>query len=267
LTWAHAIGEDTHIPFSQEDRIMCCFSGKVQAVADTNIFARAAKHGRQFLVYSMKLDAKSEVAMILPIPTPKASKEDAVKFISLEKYEDFFADLHTGFPERAAGGLSLGTKSAPKPGSIKLVEVGSFIASFVPAIADFSRLDEKFRLASGVWDKLPQYKDWGFAVFQLKKGAQKIHPMAFEFPRAVPKKLFFPTVHIHDGEVHEKAKFDHMLFAQFTGGEMVPDWEESPQPAEMFLTKLDKAEGIIEGKEHVYRKTMHGTFKNADVVV
>jgi hypothetical protein len=248
---------------------MCCFSGKVQAVADTNIFARASKDGKQFLVYSMKLDTKSEVAMILPIPTPKASKEDAVKFINLEKYAEFFAELRNGFPAPRAAAGSLGSKSAPKsdPAPLVVVEVGSFIASFVPTIGDFSRLDEKFRLASGVWDSLPQYKNWGFAVFQLKKGNQKIHPMAFEFPRATPKTLFFPTIHIHDGKVHEKAKFDHMLFAQFTGGELVPDWEETPQPAELFLPKLEKAQGVISGKEHIYRKEMQGIFKNTDVMV
>lgn len=246
---------------------MCCFSGKVQLVADTNIFARAAKDGRQYLVYSMRLDTKSDVAMILPIPVPKASKEDAVRFINLEKYADFFAELRMGFPVKGGRGHSLGGAVAPAGGALKVVEVGSFIASFVPTQADFTRLDAKFRLDPSVWDKLPQYKHWGFAVFQLKKGDQKVHPMAFEFPRAVPKALFFPTVHIHDGAVHDRAKFDHMLFAQFTGGETIPHWEESPQPAEMFMTNLGKAEGIVAGKHHVYRKVMQGTFKNTDVVV
>ena len=37
--------------------------------------------------------------------------------------------------------------------------------------------------------------------------------MAFDFPRAA-KKLFFPTVHIHDGKVHDKADFDHALYCQ-----------------------------------------------------
>lgn len=246
---------------------MCCFSGKVQLVADTNIFARAAKEGRQFLVYSMTVKAADALAMILPIPTPKAAKEDAVSFINLEKYPELFTEIAKGFPPPPPG------RGAPKDGTdskslgLKVVEVGSFIASFVPAVKDFARLDERFRLASGVWDKLPQYKDWGFAVFQLKKGEQKVHPMAFDFPRRDPRVLFFPTVHIHDGTVKEKAGFDHMLFAQFTGGEMVPEWEESTQPANMFMTKVAESKGIIDGQEHIYRKIMRGTFKNQDVVV
>src|SRR5438046_1685845 len=150
---------------------MCCFSRKVDVVADTNIFARAAKDGRQFLVYSMRFKAGEDLAMILPIPTPKSSPDDAVKFINLEKYADFFDDLKKGFPEPAslgrgpaAGGLS---KNGLKP--LPVIEVGSFVASFVSAIKDFARLDKQFRLPDGVWEKLPQYKEFGFAVFKLKK--------------------------------------------------------------------------------------------------
>src|SRR5215213_2908609 len=79
-------------------RPMCCFSQPVDYVAGTNIFARPAKGGGQYLVYSMSLKAGTDLAMILPIPTPKASKEDAVTFINLEKYPDFFDDMRSGFP-------------------------------------------------------------------------------------------------------------------------------------------------------------------------
>jgi hypothetical protein len=248
---------------------MCCFSKPVKLVADTNIFARSSTDGRQYLVYSMKVDANEELAMILPIPTPKEPKEDAVRFINLEKYPKFFDEMRSGFPEppaaHAGGGRSL-SKAAPRP-ELKVVEVGSFIASFVPSIKDFGRLDERFRLPTDVWDSLPQYKDWAFAVFQLKKGEHKIHPMAFEFPRRDPSKMFFPTVHIHDGTVPKQAKFDHMLFCQLTGGEMVTDWEESPQLAHSFMKKINETKGIVEASSHVYRKRMQGVLKNADTVI
>lgn len=245
---------------------MCCFS-KSAEVSNTNIFARAGKDGRQFLVYSMTVKAAEELAMILPIPTPKASKEDAVKFLALDKYEDFFAEVRKGWPEpqKGRGPVDIsGAKSDPK---LVVVEVGSFIGSFVPTQKDFERVDDKFKLPADVWAKLPQYKDWGFAVFQLKKGEKAVHPMAFDFPRADAKKLFFPTVHIHDGKVEEKAGFDHTLYMQASAGENILDWEESAQPAELFMTKLDKAHGIIDGKDHLYRKTMKGKLKNDDVWV
>ncbi len=245
---------------------MCCFSRAVEKVADTNIFARAGKDGRQFLVYAMKMSAKDDLAMILPLPVPKGAKEDAVKFISLEKYEDFFKDLRAGFPAKGNAN-TLGGRGAPKVDTLKVVEVGSFEASFVPAVKDFARLDERFRLPTEVWDRLPQYKDFGFAVFKLKKGAKQVHPMAFEFPRARPKQLFFPTVHIHDGKVHDKADFDHTLFCQRSGEENLTDgWEESPQPAALFM-KAGKAQGLLAADDHVYKRELRGKLKNEDVVV
>lgn len=246
---------------------MCCFSQPVDYVRATQIFARPAKNYGQFVVYSMNLKAGNDLAMILPIPTPKAPKEDAVNFINLEKYADFFDEMKNGFPVARAGGLKKNGPPPPAaaPPKLKVVEVGSFVASFVPTVKDFSRLDEQFRLPDGTWDKLPAYKDYGFAVFKLKKGEQKVHPMAFEFPRADKRKLFFPTVHIHDGKVHDRAGFDHVLYCQ--GADTGMRWTESPQPAEMFLKKLDQAKGVVDGKAHVYRHIMIGMYKNEDTWV
>ena len=195
---------------------MCCFSRTVEHVTNTTIFARASKDGRQYLAYAMRFKAGEDLAMILPIPTPKNSPEDAVKFINLEKYPNFFDDLNKGYPVPPAPRSKPGDKSAPlaKSDPLPVVEVGSFEASFVPAIKDFDRLDARFRLPGGVWEKLPQYKEFGFAVFKLKKGEKKVHPMAFEFPRADKEVLFFPTVHIHDGTVPAKASLDHGLHSQ-----------------------------------------------------
>ena len=248
---------------------MCCFSRPVKSVTGTNIFARSAQKERQFLVYEMKLAADEDLAMILPIPVPPKSPEDAVHFLSLEDYPDFFKDMAAGFPapeskSRGDGGAVLG--KAEKP--LAVVEVGAFEASFVPTVADFSRLDERFRLPAKTWDELPAYKDDGFAVFKLKKGEKKIHPMAFEFPRRDGKRLFFPTVHIHDGAVHPTAKFDHSLYLQKRDDEgiAVLTWRESPKLAASFV-KIDKAMGLVDGTRHVYLREIRGTQKNEDVVL
>jgi hypothetical protein len=242
---------------------MCCFSRPVSAVTDTNIFARAAKEGRQFLVYNMQLDAKEELAMILPLPVPPNPKEDAVRFINLEKYPDFFVEMNSGFPPPPPSRTKDGAVPPPNE-TLKVVEVGSFVASFVPTQKDFSRLDPRFRLPDNAWDQIPVYKDYGFAVFQLKKGKQKVHPMAFEFPRRDPQKLFFPTVHIHDGKWTPQARFHHALFCQKSGGEDVAMWEESQQPVGLFMKKAELSQGILDAEGHCYRVEIKGVRKNED---
>jgi hypothetical protein len=248
---------------------MCCFSGNVKAVANTNIFARSSTKERQFLVYEMKIAADADLAMILPIPVPPRSAEDAVRFVSLAGYPDFFKDLAAGFPapvskSRGDGAPALSNAAQP----LAVVDVGDFEASFVPTVADFSRLDERFRLPTKVWDGLPAYRDYGFAVFKLKQGKKQIHPMAFEFPRRDPKHLFFPTVHIHDGAVHAKATFDHALYLQKCSDEgwNVLAWRESPQLAGSFV-KADQSAGIVDGKCHVHLREIRGEQKNEDVIL
>jgi hypothetical protein len=249
---------------------MCCFTGVVESVSATNIFARPTLDEHQFLVYSMSVELKDELAMVLPLPVPRLTTEKAVTFINLEKYPDFFVDMSKGFPamRAAVGGIGGGRFDAAPPPKLAVVEVGSFEASFVPAIKDFARLDKRFRLPDGVWEQLPGYKDHGFAVFKLKSGKQTIHPMAFRFPRANRRQIFFPTVHIHDGEVHDTAEFDHSLYFQLAAADYSPKlgWIESARPAGMFLDER-KALGLIERDLHCYRRVISGEQKNADTFV
>lgn len=248
---------------------MCCFSKPVNSVTKTRIFARLVTKELQAIAYQMRLDAPEDLAMILPIPVVRPAKEDAVDFVNLEKYEDFFKDLEKGFPRPPTKASR--TWDSVEAGSLELKvhSVGSFDTSFVPTVADFARLDARFKLPEGTWDKLPAYKNYGFAVFKLKKGNSKIHPMAFTFPSEVAKeaKLYFPTVHIHDGEVHEKEEFDHLLYAQTWTGAAMPGrtWQESSQLASQF-SKVEKAKGLIWKEGHVYRREMKGKLKNEDVI-
>jgi hypothetical protein len=196
---------------------MCCFSGKVEHVSTTRIFARHLENGHQGLVYQMKVKAKQPVAMILPIPVATPASEASLKFHDFSEYKNFFVRLDLVFPKPATKRSKRipAKKSAAAP--LQVHQVGSFEASFVPTVNDFSRLDKRFRMPQGAWGSLPQYKDYGFAVFQFKlskSGENSSHPMAFEFTSRDPQKLFFPTVHVHDGKVKETATFDHVLYCQ-----------------------------------------------------
>jgi len=249
---------------------MCCFSRPVESVSATNIFVRDAGAGRQFLVYSMSYRASEDLAMVLPLPVVPGGPEDAVKFIDLHGYKDFFRDLKSGFPEKERRSIfrSLSKSDAmPAAQTLAVVNVGSFEASFVPQIKDFTRLDARFRLPDGVWDKLPAYARFGFAVFKLRKDADSVHPMALSFPRVDPAKLFIPTVHIHDGKVHPTAHFDHSLYCQVgSQHRRVADWRESPQAALSFM-RLPDSQGLIDGNSHCYLKQLSGNLKNQDTYV
>lgn len=243
---------------------MCCFSGTVQFVGSTRIFARMTEASRQAIVYQMEYGADRELAMILPLPVAEGTAEDALQFINLKGYPDFFGDLRSGFPRPLAQATRYSGALAPK--TLKVEKVGEFEASFVPKPTDFDRLDPRFRIPKATWDKIPLYADYGFAVFKLRKDAQSVHPMAFTFPTRHAGKLFFPTVHIHDGEVHEKEEFDHELFCQVNRGGMfaMMKWDESDQPAGGF-TKVEKSAGLLIRDKHVYRMQLQGLRKNEDV--
>jgi hypothetical protein len=271
---------------------MCCFSGEVEHVGATRIFARHVEAGRQAVAYAMNFSAGAEVAMLLPIPTIVDSAEDAVRFVDLHENPQLFDHLDRLFPPppqqrgaRSDESLAGGTKS------LEVHQVGAFEASFVPRLADMSRLDARFRLPEGAWqvlarrgsreqvfprltqaqwDALPNYSDWGFCVFKLRAGAeQEVHPMAFTFPSRWPKRLFFPTVHVHDGTFPVDADFDHTLYLQTNlalDGRAAVEWEESRGPAHAAMD-VAATKGLVEGAEHVYRRKVRGSRPNQDVVV
>lgn len=251
---------------------MCMFSKPISYVGDTNIFARSSTGGGQFLVYSMRYQAGSELAMILPLPTPPSPPEDAVRFIDLSGYPKFFDDMDKGFPRIITRGGAAAAAGAP---TLKVHEVGSFDASFVPHLRDFARLDDRFRLPEQTWEQVPQYGDYAFAVFKLQAGAKNVHPMAFEFPRRNPRKLFFPTVHVHDGVVEAHADFDHALFWQTPAGRvggpfsllsnrLLPECTNAP--AGRFMD-IDRARGVLDAEALIQTRRLRGRRVNRDVVV
>jgi hypothetical protein len=246
---------------------MCCFSRPVEEVKNTRIFARLGAKGRQVLIYQMALHAAEDLAMVLPIPVAKGTGEDEVTFFDLSKYAELFADLARLFPvPQTKGDPFGGVPRSVGVAKLKVQSVGAYDASFVPSIADFSRLDERFQLPKGVWDEVPGYETFGFAVFKLKPVHGEVHPMAFAFPTATPGRLFFPTLHIHDGEVHNKEVFDHTLYFQAARGPQRGGWEESPS-LPVTKVKCGLTHGMVRPELHVYRNQMRGKFANGDVVV
>jgi hypothetical protein len=218
----------------------------------------------------MHLDAPRELAMVLPLPTKGykegGANEKAVEFINLEGYANIFEDLDRGFPvPNPPSAEVFRGMTATASAKLEVHQVGSFEASYVPRPADFARLDERFRISAELWEKIPAYKNFGFAVFKLKQGNQTVHPMAFSFERANENLLFFPTVHIHDGKVHQTANFDHKLYCQSAGRSVdILKWEESRGHAQQFA-EVQKSKGLLLPEQHVYRKALRGRLNNQDI--
>ena len=169
---------------------------------------------------------------------------------------------------------------------LKVHAVGCYEASFVPTLKDFERLDERFRIPAEVWADLPEYRDYGFAVFQLKETSshgvsrlvrgsraqklrhRRVHPVAFRFPCRTSDLLFLPTVHVHDGELHASAKFDHMLDCQPDPDmtEYLEGWEKPSTPASEFI-KVKRTQGMVDSSRHCWRCRLEGRLENKDTLV
>jgi hypothetical protein len=257
---------------------MCCFAGAREVrVYGTTIFARMAAPGVQVLAYQMAYAARTPTAMILPLPVALPAKEGSVRFKNLEQYPDFFAALARGFPSPPTRSWSKSGQIAASA-TLEVHDVGDFVASFVPSIADFGRVDPRFVLAPGVWTKLPAYADYGFAVFQLKELSGSPHPIALEFDSRLSEQLFFPTVHIHDGSVHERDRFDHVLYAQASAFDAnVGDYDgpHSTDPQTGFVRSSGKvagfadvarAQGLLSADLLVHKVSLKGLLPNQDTL-
>lgn len=259
---------------------MCCFTVTTPPglfarlfqrpvhVSATRIFARMLEPGQQALAYSMNLDAAAPVAMVLPLPVAIGSGDDALQFVDLSAHPRMFVELHELFefqPVAAArGGARLG---GPSRQTLVVHCVGSFVASYVPSRADFDRLDPRFRLPAVLFDAVPNYADYGFAVFQLDSGKSTVHPMAFKFASRDATRLFFPTVHVHDGQFHARAKFDHALYYQTPRCPKLPKtvpFGSFDNDAVAWRAPGRDYAGLVVSGQPMVRRTLHGRQPNHD---
>jgi hypothetical protein len=266
---------------------MCMFSREVRNVADTRMFGRLIDGSEQVLVYQMALQAGEDLAMVLPLPVPPDAGENAIRFINLERAPHFFNDLGNEVPvwkdeRRVVRDYESLSAHEPARATLAVRTVGRYEASFVPSLADFIRLDARFRLPDAIWSQVSVYRDWGFAVFKLREtgstAGEAVHPMAMRFPTRYHWSLFFPTVHVHDGELHETAWFDHLIYfqdyigrkwgslwfhdAQQIAETAVPQWPEKVQYERSFYRVAD-AFGKILPEEARYGRVRWGA--TADV--
>lgn len=252
---------------------MCMFSQPIVHVGSTRILVTALSDSVHATVYRMSYEASAAVAMILPVPVLKGTGDDAITFVDLSDCRDFFPQLDLCFPlsrGRGSGGYGGGGDSIPRS-VLAVHEVGDYVASYVPSISEFNRLDPRFRLPPAAWETLPDYRDFGFAVFQLQPGGEPrdVHPIAYRYPAERPGELFFPTVHLHDGgPAHPRADFDHILYSQPFREHSIDDedfWRFGAiLPREVM--DVGRTKGLIAGDRRIGRLVLEGEYPNGDLV-
>lgn len=212
-----------------------------------------------------------ENAMILPVPGSH------VEFVNLEGYPNFFKDMDKLFPQMQTKSVFRGI-SRSLGATLEIVEVGNYIASFVPTMDDWDRIDPVFRLNNNCWAELPDYSDFGFVVFQLKTETElvstKFHPMAYTYSSGVDetKSLFFPTTHVHDGKVELQSNYDHKLYFQISdnfheipkGGGLRWEISEIMPSGRM---DIPETKGLVSPAFPICRCEVKGKRNNADYIV
>lgn len=248
---------------------MCIFARTVKSVAKTHIFVRYNPTTRRMAtVYQMEVGLMGENAMILPIPGSH------VEFVNLEDYPDFFKDMDKLFPENITKSVKRGLFSSTR-NTLEVVEVGNYIASFVSTMNDWDRIDPIFRLKNNCWVEMPDYSDFGFVVFQLKFASErtsKFHPMAYTYNVEEANTLFFPTTHVHDGEVELQSDYDHKLYFQMSdnfhevpsGGDLRWKIGEIMPSGRM---NIAATKGLVSPVLPICRCEVKGKRNNADYIV
>jgi hypothetical protein len=232
--------------------------------------------GTQLLVYQMQYSAATPTAMILPLPVTTPASEASVSWKSLKDHPHFFDNFALGFPAEHVADLTKGAVAASAEPTIEVHEVGDFIASFVPTMDDFSRVDPRFAISKSTWSAIPEYRDYGFAVFQLKELSGSPHPIALELKTRMRDSIYYPTVHIHDGTVHKEDSFDHVLYLQDAtldakvgayAGPYTPDSVTGFVRSKGALASFSEDAGVADGKLLLHKRLMFGSLPNKDTIV
>jgi hypothetical protein len=231
---------------------MSAFSGNLQLVSNTRIFARP-ENGQEFLAYQFDFAADGPIALTMPLPTPPGTTADAVKFTDLSGYPEFFVDMEKGFPyARDVTGANRKMRAGTP---------NAYEGFFYPTLQDLSGLEEDLRIPDEVWSQLVEYNDFGFAVVKISPDVHPFYPLALQFPMRNPNLLYFPTLHIRNGQAPEEVNFDHDLFCQARAG-----WLRTYDIASSFMD-IDRANGVIDPGERVSRMTVQGMHPNSDILV
>jgi hypothetical protein len=253
---------------------MGIFSTPVRVAGTFNFFARAARAhtDHQFLACNFRYEAETAFTLILPLPTPPDAPANAVRFINLSGYDGFFQDVRRGFPvlTRDPEKQSLTDRLREKVRDWLDLDTTQIELAFFPNQPVLAEMSNRWPLSAAVWAALKPYANFGLVGLKLEAGANRLPPIAFEFPRSTPAELFFPTAHNLPRSAALNVK--HALYAQTP--HRSPAWRISTGPddhrqrwlARNFV-KVDRTLGLIDPDQPIVARRLSGPADNLDVRV
>lgn len=182
---------------------MCIFVAPVLRVSKTRIAVAPLSDNRQLIVYENQVSQQpgARNAMVLPVPAGQP-----VTLVDFSKYPfggNFWDDCDSLIPRAITnnamsfgGGFGVATKDVE---TLPVQRVGAYMASVVPSLADFGRLDASvFQLPKDIESILVEHYAAGFSfVVCLFTGNVGAHPIAYTSARLPNGNCFIPTRHAH----------------------------------------------------------------------
>ena len=229
---------------------MCIIANPVNSVDATKIFVAPNKdQTKQYTVYSNKIDNKVENnVMILPVPYPTS-----VEFIKVD--DNFFKKCDECFSEPYDGARSFCLSDCAK--TLKVHDVGSYLASIVNTISEIENLDKIFSIPNDCRKVLQKYPPhYGFIICKLKTDSKEYNPFAYS--HSLDTELFIPTKHYHGHTTSKYEHFDHNIYI-YNASIKVPLKEWNLEKQNFSYQPLDLG-GYIQFHKYV----LEGPFENTD---
>jgi hypothetical protein len=247
---------------------MGIFSAPVRVASTFNFFARAnADH--QFLACNFRYEADTPFALILPLPTPPDTPASAVRFINLSGYDEFFSDMRRGFPDltRDTGKQSFTDRLLEKVRDWLDLDTTQIEFAFFPNRTVLAEMRDSWPVSEAVWTALEPYAACGLVGLKLEAGANRLPPVAFEFPRRDPDEVTFPTA--HNLPPSAVATLRHGLYAQTSKRSLqwrisISAEDDRPLRAREFV-KTDRTLGLIDPDQPIVSRRLVGAADNVDV--
>jgi hypothetical protein len=236
------------------------FSRPVEAVADINIFARLSGN-RQLLVVALRMSSAVDTSFIIPLPVPRETETQPVRFLDISAGLGFFPGLRSGFQQKSNFRERRDADADEGAPTRRYIAAEPYEQCFVANINNFSVLEESAHFPAELSGAFSPYLDHAFAVFKLRAGHNvRVLPMALEFETRHPGKLYFPTYRFYDGNIYPSCRFDSSLFCQHAEQS---GWDETRTVVDTFM-HMEELEGVLSPNRLVQCYGLNGELPNQD---